>query len=287
MLKIEAKTETESELAIMVPLRKCLWLVALTALLPLNAGQAGAAEALRKGDALNITVFGEESLSGMFAVSETGELSFPLLGRLAVVGKSPQEVEEEIERLLEVDLIRDAEVSASFANREALSVIVIGDVRSPGKVAIPESGGLDLLTAIASSGGFTETSDPEQISIRSSGQRRGETVSKSGARRVLLPGDTVVVQSKGKAETIAILGEVKSPGSVELPASGELDLLTAIAEAGGFTPRARPSKVTVRRKSASNSAEVETVNVSKLQKEDGETYLLRAGDVVVIPVSIF
>lgn len=287
MLKIEAKVEAESELVIMVILRNCLWLFAFTALLLLNTGQAGAAESLRKGDAINITVFGEESLSGMFAVSETGELSFPLLGRLAVVGKSPQQVEEEIERLLEIDLIRDAEVSASLADREALSVIVIGDVRSPGAVAFPESGGLDLMTAIASAGGFTETSDSEQIAVRSSGQRQGVTVSKSGARRMLLPGDTVVVQSKGKAETITILGEVKSPGSVELPTSGELNLLTAIAEAGGFTTRARPSKVTVRRKSDSKSADVETVNVSKLQKEDGEAYLLRAGDVVVIPESIF
>ena len=286
-MNFEAINIPRNRTATMMRAKVFPWLVAAVTIMVSCAGTAAGAESLRKGDALQIAVFGEDSLSGIFAVSETGEIRFPLLGRLTVVGKTPQAVEEEIERLLEVDLIRDAEVSASLADREALSVNVIGDVRSPGKIAFPDVGGLDLLTAIASAGGFTETSDPKSISIRSSGKQEAVAVPNSGASRSLLPGDTVVVQSKGKAETITILGEVKTPGLVELPASGQMDLLAAIAEAGGFSPRARPSKVTVRRNSASQSADVETVNVSRLQKEEGEAYLLKAGDVVVVPESIF
>lgn len=261
------------------------WLVVV--MVATAVSPAPAAESLRKGDALKIVVFEEDSLSGLFSVSEAGEISFPLLGRLQVVNKTPQAIEEEIERLLEIDLIRDAEVAVSLADRVTLAVHVIGDVRNPGKVPFPENGGLDLTTAIASAGGLTETSDPARVTIRRNGQQGGGSVAEAGGQRLLLPGDTIIVGSKAKAETITILGEVKSPGSIELPNSGELDLLTAIARAGGFSPRARPSKVTVRRKTASGNTEAATVNASRMQKDGGDPYLLQPGDVVIVPESIF
>lgn len=44
-----------------------------------------------------------------------------------------------------------------------------------------------------------------------------------------------------------VLGQVGSPGSYEIPDEQTVDILTAIAKAGGFTRLANPAKVTVRR----------------------------------------
>jgi polysaccharide export outer membrane protein len=46
---------------------------------------------------------------------------------------------------------------------------------------------------------------------------------------------------------VTVLGEVQKPGQVEIPAEGGLDLLGAIALAGGYTRIADPSHILVRR----------------------------------------
>jgi polysaccharide export outer membrane protein len=48
-------------------------------------------------------------------------------------------------------------------------------------------------------------------------------------------------------EWVTVLGEVQKPGQVEIPAEGGLDLLGAIALAGGYTRIADPSHILVRR----------------------------------------
>ena len=86
--------------------------------------------------------------------------------------------------------------------------------------------------------------------------------------------------------TITVTGEVKNPGQLEISRGEPLDLIGAIASAGGFTNTARPSKVIVRRLEGEGVSAFE-FNVSRMQRTNAEPFLLQPGDTIVVPESIF
>jgi len=88
-------------------------------------------------------------------------------------------------------------------------------------------------------------------------------------------------------QRITILGQVKSPGELELPVEGGLDLLGAVAMAGGFTRIADPGRVTVRR-NVDGKDVVLRVNAKDLQRNDNvKPFLVHPGDTISVPESIF
>ena len=86
----------------------------------------------------------------------------------------------------------------------------------------------------------------------------------------------------------SILGQVGRPGSYEMPESspGGIDLLDAIALAGGYTRIAAPERITVRRQSA-NGDQIFKVNAKKFNKGSGGGFLVEPGDTITVGESIF
>jgi polysaccharide export outer membrane protein len=86
----------------------------------------------------------------------------------------------------------------------------------------------------------------------------------------------------------SILGQVNRPGSLEMPESspGGIDLLEAIAMAGGYTRIAAPERITVRRQ-GSNGDQIFKVNAKKFNKANGGGFLVQPGDTITVGESIF
>ena len=86
----------------------------------------------------------------------------------------------------------------------------------------------------------------------------------------------------------SILGQVGRPGSYEMPESspGGIDLLEAIALAGGYTRIAAPERITVRRQSA-NGDQIFKVNAKKFNKGSGGGFRVEPGDTITVGESIF
>jgi polysaccharide export outer membrane protein len=86
-----------------------------------------------------------------------------------------------------------------------------------------------------------------------------------------------------------ILGQVSRPGSYELPEGSPdgVDLLEAIAMAGGYTRIAAPERISVRRRSASGEDEILRVDAKRLAKRGGENFQVRPGDTVTVAESLF
>ena len=86
----------------------------------------------------------------------------------------------------------------------------------------------------------------------------------------------------------SILGQVNHPGSLEMPegSSGGIDLLEAIALAGGYTRIAAPERITVRRQSAGGD-QVFKVNAKRFTKGSGGGFLIVPGDTITVGESIF
>ena len=86
----------------------------------------------------------------------------------------------------------------------------------------------------------------------------------------------------------SILGQVGHPGNFEMPESspGGIDLLEAIAMAGGYTRIAAPERITVRRRNASGD-QVFKVNAKRFTKGSGGGFLVVPGDTITVGESIF
>ena len=86
----------------------------------------------------------------------------------------------------------------------------------------------------------------------------------------------------------SILGQISRPGSIEMPegSQGGVDLLEAIALAGGYTRIAAPERITVRRRTATGD-QIIKVNAKRFTKEGGGGFLVLPGDTITVGESIF
>jgi protein involved in polysaccharide export with SLBB domain len=86
----------------------------------------------------------------------------------------------------------------------------------------------------------------------------------------------------------SILGQVNRPGSYEMPESspGGIDLLEAVAMAGGYTRIAAPERITVRRQGA-GSDQIFKVNAKRFTKGSGGGFHIEPGDTITVGESIF
>ena len=85
-----------------------------------------------------------------------------------------------------------------------------------------------------------------------------------------------------------ILGQVGHPGIFEMPPTSPegIDLLEAIAMAGGYTRIAAPERITVRRHNASGD-QILKVNAKRFTKGKGGGFRVEPGDAITVGESIF
>ena len=87
----------------------------------------------------------------------------------------------------------------------------------------------------------------------------------------------------------SVLGQVNRPGSYEMPdgSPGGIDLLEAIAMAGGYTRIAAPERVSVRRHTAAAGDQIFKVNAKRFTHGTGGSFRVEPGDTVTVGESIF
>ena len=87
---------------------------------------------------------------------------------------------------------------------------------------------------------------------------------------------------------VSVLGEVKKPGTFEIPAEESMTLLQAVSRAEGFTNVAKTDEVIIRRIVRGKEQKIE-INATDLMKARStmSDYPLEPGDVVVVPTRFF
>ena len=85
-----------------------------------------------------------------------------------------------------------------------------------------------------------------------------------------------------------ILGQVNHPGSFEMPETspGGIDLMEAIAMAGGYTRIAAPERTSVRRHST-NGDQIMRVNAKRVERGQTANFRIQDGDSITVGESIF
>lgn len=147
-----------------------LSLYAVTVLLFPVRAETSSEVALKEGDRIRLEVFNQDSLTKSTTVSRSGYVTFPLIGALKAAGRSTSDLAKEVKTLLEKDYIRSANVTIVVEeyNKEKTSyVTVLGEVQKPGAIPMPEGKDkVDLLTAIANAGGFSEIANPKRVTVK-------------------------------------------------------------------------------------------------------------------------
>lgn len=138
------------------------------------------------GDRVRVIVYNEQSLSGEFAVSAAGALSFPLIGDVRVVDKTTAQVASEVQAKLADGYLRDPKVSMEVVTYRPY--FVLGEVKTPGQY--PYSNGLTVTNAIATAAGFTPRANKGMVFIRRSGEAQEKPFRLTPDLRVY-PGDTI------------------------------------------------------------------------------------------------
>lgn len=177
-------------------------LLALVEALPSRA-QVGSDYKIAPSDVLVIEVIGERDLTKEFRVSRTGEISFPYLDSVTVVGKTVVEIKELITELLDKDYIVNPQVVVDVKEYHPREVLINGQVNKPGSVALPGEQKLSILDAIGRAGGLTNRADPKKIKFSRRG-RKEITYSLDDLKResdpdkiiALEPGDVIEVGDK-------------------------------------------------------------------------------------------
>lgn len=123
------------------------------------------------GDQLQIYVWGDERLQRSLTVLPDGTFAFPLAGTIQAAGRTPNEIEDSLSKLLAPQYKGvPQQVTVSVSAPAGMQYSVIGKVRSPGNFSPTRY--VNVLNALAQAGGPTDFADIGNIIImRTTGGR--------------------------------------------------------------------------------------------------------------------
>lgn len=151
-------------------------------------------------DKLSINVFGVDALTReSVQVDAGGQLSFPLIGQVNVLGKTPEEVARIIADGLRNRFVRDPQVTVNLVDTVSRVITVDGEVNAPG--LYPVVGKMTLVRAIATAKGVSEFAKLSDVIVFRSvgGQRMAGAYNLKAIRRgvygdpEIFAGDVIVV----------------------------------------------------------------------------------------------
>jgi len=249
--------------------------------------ESKAASAYRAGagDVLKVEAYTHDEISGNFAVEAGGDISFPLLGRIAVEGLTTSEIADRLEELLEKDYYVDVQLQVEIEEYHSQPVTVLGEVSRPGTFYL--EGHTSLHTILAEAGGIKtsagaiielrrlrgpdDDSEPIVRVFQTQSVRSGE----KGRDVILQPGDVVSVSAK---QRYFITGEIAKPGQYDL--SPGMTLMQAISQAGGQGKFA--SQTVEIHRGGDDDKEIMTFDLSHIRKGRTSDPSIEAGDVLII-----
>ncbi|MBL8267467.1 polysaccharide export protein EpsE [Steroidobacter sp.] len=233
---------------------------------------------LGPGDLLRIGVFGSPELSGEVRVSESGNITYPLIGQVPVAGKSPAQVEAQlVSAFTDGGYLKQAQVSVLVMEYRSQKVSVMGHVTKPGQYSLQSSS--RVLDVLAEAGGpvNSEAADVATL-MRKDGSKAAIDLSAlfggdPTQNHVVGGGDTVYVP---KAPQFYVYGEVQKPGMYKLERG--MTVSRAISAGGGLTTRGSERRVVIKRKDKDGKEQHYSAKGSDL---------LQADDVLMVKEGLF
>lgn len=269
------------------------------------------------GDLLHIDVFDVPELSRDVRVSDTGDISYPLIpGKIAVAGLTSFQLESKLEQLLVANgLVSHPQVSVFMKEQNSQPVTVVGAVGHPMVYQVMRP--TTLLEVLTAAGGVSDNAGNMVIVTRPepSGEAKTEPVSattnpvdgttdpSTHEQRITIPlqsllesgnpvfniqiygGDTVTVPAAG---IIYVLGMgVGQPGEYILQDRGEqVTVLKALALARGLTTFAKANAAVIMRVNPqTGQRDTIPVEIKKIEDRKADDVAMKSNDILYVPDS--
>lgn len=146
---------------------------------------------LAAGDVVRVDVFNEPELSLDADVDSSGNISYPLLGRVRAAGLTPRQLETYIADRLRGGYLVQPDVRVGIAHYRPF--FVTGMVRKVG--SYPYVLGLTVDKALAMAGGITEFGSEKKIYLQPENAGDNQRV-KVDLDHPVYPGDTILVEER-------------------------------------------------------------------------------------------
>lgn len=256
-------------------------LILFVTLFGANASAADLDYRLGAGDIVRIQVFQNPDLTTETRVSESGFITYPLIGNVDVAGLAIAEAERKVAAALKKGgFIKQPQVNIVLLQMRGNQVSVLGQVNRPGRFPLETLSRVSDMLAAA--GGVTALGDDFAIVT---GTRNGEPFRKvidipalyleerSEEDMILAGGDTIYVH---RAPVFYIYGEAQRPGAYRIERG--MTVMQALAQGGGPTQRGSEWWLRLHRRNADGS-------VVKLSPE--MTDAVQPNDIIYVRESIF
>jgi polysaccharide export outer membrane protein len=212
------------------------------------------------GDVVEVTIF-ESQAGGLFVpqdagsrpgnfvnlpqqtIDTNGTISVPYAGRIRAAGRTPAQVQSEIQARL-ADRAIEPQVVIGVVQSRSDQVAVLGDVNSPKKIDL-NPGGERILDALSEAGGISTPSQETFITLQRNGTTATvpfEVLAEDPKENIYLyPNDTVLANRDRR--TFLAFGASGLNGRIDFEDSN-LTLAEAVGKAGGLLDaRADPGEV--------------------------------------------
>ncbi|HQT26034.1 MAG TPA: polysaccharide export protein EpsE [Burkholderiales bacterium] len=227
---------------------------------------------LGAGDIIHITVFPNPDLTTDVRVSESGFISYPMIGKVKVGNLTLDAAEQKIAHLLESGgFVHDPQVNIVPTKIIGNQVSVLGHVSKPGLYPL-DTFDMKVSNILAEAGGIAENGADVIILV---GKRDGKPFRKEidipemfmnrkiGDDVLVRGGDAIYVH---RAPMFYIYGEVQRPGIYRVERN--MNVMRALAEAGGPTQRGTVKGLKLYREKSGKTEELTPDITAPLQGND-------------------
>lgn len=133
---------------------------------PLVEPASAPSHILAPNELVEIKIFQEPDLDTTIRIPADGRIAFPLVGEIAIAGKSVQEATRLLRDRLEARFLVNPQVRIAVLEEAKRLFTVIGQVQRPGTYRFPERQGLSLVQVIGIAGGYTRLANTSRITVK-------------------------------------------------------------------------------------------------------------------------
>jgi len=249
------------------------------------------------GDVLDISLWeGTEEKKHTMTVRSDGTISISFLDDVKVSGLTERQVKKTIIEGL-TNFVKNPRVDVLVKGFNSKKASLFGEVNilqtgvsGPGNY--PLKGKTTVLDLLVSAGGATSNADLRRARLMRGGKTYTLNLYKTmfqgdmSQNIILDVGDLVIIpESPTASDKVFVLGEVRDPGAYSF--KHEIDLVTAISLAGGYSYDAKEKNILViRGYPAKTNVLVANLKDFLRQGDFSQNIPLQSGDVVYVPRSV-
>ena len=228
------------------------------------------------GDQILLRLWGPTTFNGQLTVDSSGSIYVPQVGAIHVAGLRVDQLQSHITSDIQQSF-RNFNLSVNLGHLRSIQVYVVGEARRPGAYTVSSLS--TVLNVLFVSGGPNVQGSLRMIQVR----RDGKTIATLDLYDLLLrgdktqdirlqPDDTIFIPAAGPQAALA--GSVRHPAVYELRGETTVDALLQLA--GGFTPTAATTQISIERVEENRARAAMTVNLDAT----GRAVVLHDGDVL-------